>query len=282
MGDVKTHADLQGITETLLWPLYCRAEEARRPDALIDDHNAIELRDRIDYPFADNFGSPRMSLVLRALSFDLEIKRFIQDHPTGTVVALGEGLETQFWRVDNGHVQWLSVDLPETQQLRRRLIPETPRIRVISESALDHRWMDEVGAGPVFITAQGLFMYLEEAEVMRLISACAERFPGGTLMFDAMPRWLMTRTSRGSLFSSLFIRGGKKGSQSYRLPPLRWAASAGQLQQLRDLHPGIAEVRDVPFPPGRGFVFGFLYPRIWHSRFVRNKRPSNALVRFRT
>jgi O-methyltransferase involved in polyketide biosynthesis len=41
-------------------------------------------------------------------------RRFLAANPDGTVVALGEGLETQFWRVDNGRVRWLTVDLPET------------------------------------------------------------------------------------------------------------------------------------------------------------------------
>jgi hypothetical protein len=31
------------------------------------------------------------------------VRRFVAQHPAGTVVALGEGLETQFWRVDNVH-----------------------------------------------------------------------------------------------------------------------------------------------------------------------------------
>jgi O-methyltransferase involved in polyketide biosynthesis len=35
------------------------------------------------------------------LAFDREVRRFLAAHPGGTVVALGEGLETQFWRVDN-------------------------------------------------------------------------------------------------------------------------------------------------------------------------------------
>lgn len=46
----------------------------------------------------------------------------MQRHPAGTVVALGEGLETQFWRVDNGAVRWVGVDLSEAEALRRRFL----------------------------------------------------------------------------------------------------------------------------------------------------------------
>jgi O-methyltransferase involved in polyketide biosynthesis len=41
------------------------------------------------------------------------------------VVALGEGLETQFWRLDNGRVRWLTVDLPDTMDLRHCWAPLT-------------------------------------------------------------------------------------------------------------------------------------------------------------
>ena len=44
------------MPETLLWTLYHRAEEARRPDAVLQDPLAVELVDRIDYPFDARFG----------------------------------------------------------------------------------------------------------------------------------------------------------------------------------------------------------------------------------
>jgi O-methyltransferase involved in polyketide biosynthesis len=49
--------ELQGIPETTLWTLYMRAVEARRPDGVIDDRKAVELLERIDYPFEERFGA---------------------------------------------------------------------------------------------------------------------------------------------------------------------------------------------------------------------------------
>jgi O-methyltransferase involved in polyketide biosynthesis len=114
--------DLGGVPETLLWTLYHRAVEARRPDAVLHDPRAVELVERIDYPFAQRFGpGGRLGQwqALRARCFDIQVGRFLRRHPDGTVVALGEGLETQLWRVDNGRVRWVSVDLPETIEVRR-------------------------------------------------------------------------------------------------------------------------------------------------------------------
>src|SRR5690349_13748037 len=137
--------DLSGVPETLLWTLYHRSLEARRPDAVLDDPLAIELVDRIDYPFAESFGTGFGQWQgLRSRTFDLQIERFLARHPDGTVVALGEGLETQFWRVDNGRVHWLTVDLPETVALREQLLPAGSRQRVVAASVLDEAWMGEV------------------------------------------------------------------------------------------------------------------------------------------
>jgi O-methyltransferase involved in polyketide biosynthesis len=51
----------------------------------------------------------------------------------------------------------------------------------------------------VLITAQSLLMYLQPAKVHALIAACAERFPGGAFVFDAIPDRLAERSRRGEL-----------------------------------------------------------------------------------
>jgi O-methyltransferase involved in polyketide biosynthesis len=164
------------VPETLLWTLHQRATEARRPDAVIRDPVAVDLVARIDFPFAERFGAGGLGQwqALRARAFDAEVRRFLAATPGGTVVALGEGLETGFWRVDDGTVRWVTVDLPEAIDLRRRLLPPSGRRREIACSATDPEWMDAVDpARPVLITAQGLLMYLEPADVHGLLAGAA-------------------------------------------------------------------------------------------------------------
>jgi O-methyltransferase involved in polyketide biosynthesis len=55
--------ELVGVPETLLWTLYHRATDARRPDAVLRDPKAVELLDRIDFPFEERFGNRRASAV---------------------------------------------------------------------------------------------------------------------------------------------------------------------------------------------------------------------------
>lgn len=263
----RTKVELEGVPETLLWNLYQRAIEARRSNSVLHDPKAVQLLDAIDYSFEERFGKASAILAqaqaLRCLCFDREIQRFLSAHPQGTVVALGEGLETQFWRVDNGRVRWLSVDLPETVEVRRKLLPDSARLRTIACSALDERWMGEVDTSRgVLITAQGLLMYFQPAEVYRLIASCAQRFPGGALLFDTVPRWFSART----------VRQVMKTPEGYRTPPMPWGMDADEREKLRKVHPNIVEVRELRLPRGRGVLYGYLVPLMDIIPTVHNKR----------
>jgi O-methyltransferase involved in polyketide biosynthesis len=258
----KAKADLEGVPETLLWNLYQRATEARRPDAVLRDPKAIELVDSIDYPFEDRFGKGGFGQwqSLRALCFDQEINQFLSEHPEGQVVALGEGLETQFWRIDNGRVRWLGVDLPETTGLRERLLPdEAPRRRTLSCSVLDEAWMEHVDpAGDLLLSAQGLLMYFEPERVRELVAACARRFPRAGMVFDGVPPWFSRRT----------VSGQMKTAQGYRTPPMPWAVDAAEKDRLRSI-PGIDELRDLKAPRGRGLLYGLAFPLANRIRPIR-------------
>ena len=115
--------DLSGVPETLLGNLGRRAAAAR--SGALKGPMAIEVVDRLDYDFAAFAPGAKMHAV-RVATFDQAVLHFLGPDRAGTVVVLGEGLETQFWRVDNGQVRWLTVELPETMELRHRLLTGRP------------------------------------------------------------------------------------------------------------------------------------------------------------
>ncbi|MFI6849562.1 class I SAM-dependent methyltransferase [Kitasatospora sp. NBC_00085] len=264
--------ELGEVPETALWTLWHRAVEARRPDGLLRDPKAVELVDRIDYPFAERFGTSDTQSQLQALRvgcFDREVADFLAREPSGTVVCLGEGLETQYWRVDNGRAHWLSVDVPEAMALRERLLPPGPRQRYLAADATDVSWTDEVDRDRgVCVTAQGLCMYLPPARVKALIAGCAERFPGGSLVLDAVPRW----------FARLTV-SGKIRTQGYRVPAMPWAMDAGERDKLRTASPAVAAVRDVRPTGGRGLL-GVLLPLALTIPVLAARRPSVTVLDF--
>ena len=269
----RTPAALVGVSETALLTLNARASEARRPDAIIDDPMAIALADSIDFDFA-KFGRTGQDFALRALTFDLHTRRYLNDHPSATVVALAEGLQTSFWRLDaaipDGQFRWLTVDLPPVVDLRMPLLPESPRISACPQSALDYRWTEQVDPSQgVFITAEGLLMYLQPELALGLIAECATRFPGGQMLFDMPVGW----------FSKL-ARRGLRTSRRYKFPPMPFAMSPSEAADLVNTVPGIRAVHDLQVSPGRGKLFNTLMSTIYRTSALKSLRPTMALLEF--
>ena len=260
---------LDGVSETALLTLHQRATEACRPDGIIDDPTAIALRDGLDYDY-QHFGRTHQATALRALVFDEITRDYVAGHPRATVVALAEGLQTSFWRVDNGEITWLSVDLEPIIRLRQQLLPTSDRLAQCAQSALDHSWMDVVDpTDGVLITAEGLFQYLTADVVFHLIAACAERFPKGQLVFDSVPRF-MSRHSQ---------RRGFRLSEHYTSPPMPFWFTADQYPRLRSI-PGVRAVRELRYPAGRGKIVRWVNRQSYRLPGLARFRAPVTLVEF--
>jgi O-methyltransferase involved in polyketide biosynthesis len=264
---------LTGVSETALLTLNGRAHQARHPQAIIDDPMAIRLVDAIDFDF-DKFGRKGQEMALRSLAFDRAAVQYLSRHPSATVVALAEGLQTSFWRLNdklpNAEFRWLTVDFAPIVDLRERLLPASPRITNLAQSALDYSWMDEVDTdNGVFITAEGLLMYLQPHEAMGLITECAKRFPGGQMIFDLPPVLVKKLAPKGM-----------RSSRRYRVPPMPFSLSAAQLADLSNTVPGISAVHDLPMPRGRGFMFDRVFPAFWQLRLTKQFRGAYTLLEF--
>jgi O-methyltransferase involved in polyketide biosynthesis len=265
---------LTGVSETALLTLQVRAHEARRPDSIIDDPLAIQLVGSIDFDFAKFGFTRRQDIAMRALVFDTRMRRYLADHPQATVVALAEGLQTSFYRLNAAGVgdqfQWLTVDLPPMIALRRKLLPPSDRVQMCAQSALDFSWMDQVETEHgVFITAEGLLMYLQPDDALGLIAECAKRFPGGQMMFDLPP----------ALFAA-WARRGMRTSLRYRVPPMPFSLSVPQVANLVNTVPGIRAVHDLPMPAGRGKVLNAVVWTVQRIPLLDPLRPVLTLLEF--
>ena len=191
-----TLRNLSTVSRSLLIPLYYRAMESQRPDGLVRDPKAVELLGRLGVDFSEvrKLEDVQVNYLLRMREFDRQARAFLEEHSDGVIVDLGCGLDTRFERLDNGQVEWYGLDLPEVIELRQELLDETPRYHFVGCSVLDFSWMDVMRAqadkrgqpGWSFLfLAEGMLVYLEEADVRRLVQALAVRFPGAELVCDA-------------------------------------------------------------------------------------------------
>ncbi len=264
---------LTGVSETALMTLNGRAHQARLNDRIIEDPMAISLADSIDCDF-DKFGRKGQEMAVRSLAFDRCAIQYLTKHPDATVVALAEGLQTSFWRLSSAlpdaQFRWASIDLPPIIELRQRLLPSSPRITNFAQSALDYSWMDAVdSSNGVFITAEGLMMYLQPEEAMGLITECASRFPGGQMIFDLPPVLVKKLAPKGM-----------RATRRYRVPPMPFSLKLSQLADLVNTVPGIRAVHDLPMPKGRGLFFGTMFPAFWQLPVIKQFRGAYTLLEF--
>ncbi len=176
--------------ETLLMPLWSRAQEARHPEPILVDRKAVEIVDSLDYDF-DKFRHASVDPVgycSRAAIFDMLVQEFLQEHPAATVVEIGAGLDTRFDRIDNGQVQWFDLDLPEAMSVRRRFFEQTPRRRFLATSVLAVEWFQQVqeaSSSPAMFVSEGVFYFFAEQQLRELFGRLADHFPGSRIVFDS-------------------------------------------------------------------------------------------------
>ena len=185
----KTKITLTPEQETLLIPLYTKAQPG---NPLFFDPKAQDILNQVDYDFT-RLRVPYKTVILvcqRAKKLDAVTRDFLAEHPNGVVLHLGCGLDGRFWRVDNGEVEWYDLDMPPVIELRQRFYPASERYHLIASSVTDLDWITMVMAAgrPVLVVAEGLLMYLSEADVRRLLLRLREAFPGCRLIADVFSR----------------------------------------------------------------------------------------------
>ncbi len=184
---------MKGVAETLMFTLYMRYRESRRPDAKISDKRYAELVHTLDFDFSmfeDVSEGYQLSIACRTIIFDTLTRDFLQRHPEAVVVSLGSGLDFRFERLDNGNVTWFDLDLPEVISLRKRFGEVNARCIPIASSVPELSWISRIPSNrPLLFVAEGLFMYFTPAQVYEVFSGLARYFRGAEIVLDVQSNW---------------------------------------------------------------------------------------------
>ena len=191
MEDKKINPLLTGSAETMLQSFYARAKYSRKKNAKFYDAKAIELVDKKDYDFSKAEKDSTMSngVIARTIVFDELVKDFINKNPDCTVVNIACGLDTRFYRMDNGRIIWYNVDLPETIEVRDAIYHESGRVSTIGISATDPAWADKVTKrGKMLFIIEGLSMYLTSDENAQMLSIIRDKFDNATVLMECLAK----------------------------------------------------------------------------------------------
>jgi O-methyltransferase involved in polyketide biosynthesis len=238
----KVKIELGDVQKTLLIPLFGRARESAKPDPLVKDDYAREIMKNIDYDFEGAFANVpfqfTLNCVVRAYHLDGALLKVIERHPDATIVNIGAGLDTTFHRVDNGKIFWYDLDLPDSIDLRRKLIPESDRNTFIAKSVFDTSWFKDVTVrgSKVFFISAGVLVYLEKTEIRRLFLEMIHEFPDSEIMFEIYSKkmlWLRNHVlARGQMKSDLFS-------------PMQWGVDS--VKEIAKWSPNIKILDEFPY-----------------------------------
>ena len=180
----KIKVTLDGTAETMLQSFYARAKYSLKKGHKFYDAKAVELVNKIDYDFSSAEEDSTMSngVIARTLVFDELVEDFIDRNSECTVVNIACGLDTRFYRMDNGKLRWYNLDLPETIAVRDQIYQESGRVSTIGISALDPAWADRIDAqGKMLFIIEGLSMYLTPEENATMLEIIRDHFDNATV-----------------------------------------------------------------------------------------------------
>jgi len=184
--------NLDDVQQTLLIPLWSRAKLNQEENPVLVDLKASDIVKKIQYDFSKidkifPYFLHLMNLV-RTKMFDGVIKDFLINYPKATIVNLGAGLDTTFFRVDNGLLNWYDIDLPEVIKIREKLISETDRLNYIKDSIFEMQWVKSITNtkyGLLFFS-NGVLEYFQETLVKKFLSDIANHFPESEIVFNTV------------------------------------------------------------------------------------------------
>lgn len=182
------------VEDTLFIPMLGRIYASEHCRRILYDQRALELKEKLPSSMLESDRQNQYTLLasaVRSANMDRTIQAFLEREPDGVIVQLGCGLETTYYRCDNGHTRWYAMDLPHVVEYRRELLPEPEREIYIAGDAFAEDWIRQIRMdvpdAPILVTASGLFHYFEESKVVGLLRML-RRFGEIEIVFDTVSK----------------------------------------------------------------------------------------------
>lgn len=186
----KEKVNLKIIPETKIQTLYARAEESKRKDRKFTDKKAEEIVERIDYDFSEVKDDEFLSdeVVAATLVLDDMIREYLVEYPDALVINLGAGLDSRFYRLDNGTVNWINIDSPEVMEIRKRFFEKHERVKRLSYPPADPEWHNEIPKDKehILVVMEDLSMHIEKSELNQIFKNLSKYFPNAVILIEVM------------------------------------------------------------------------------------------------
>lgn len=241
---MKSKIDITGVSETMLQTLYARAKETKKNNAKIKDDIAVQIVEHMDYDFSNADKDKAMSsgVIARTIVLDYMVEQYLSVHANTVVVNIACGLDTRCYRMKGKYLRWYNLDLPQTTKIREQFLTETGPIYQIAKSAMDDSYIHDIEyhGEDILVIIEGLTMYLDETEVLKMFSIIEKSFKKVTVLVETMSPFVVKHMKEKSIDQSnvKFLWGVKNGNELQKiLPEFIFEKEVSLIEGMKELYP---------------------------------------------
>ena len=142
--------EFSALENTLFIPMLGRIYASEHFRNILYDETALSLKDALPKDLADKGSQSQYTLLAsasRSANMDRYVQSFLRRKPGGVIAELGCGLETTYYRNDDGHTRWYAVDLPDVLEYREALLPKPQRQACLAGDAFSGDWIRRIRSG---------------------------------------------------------------------------------------------------------------------------------------
>ena len=184
--------DFDKIEDTTYVPMLGRIYASEKFPNILNDKMALRIKSKLPKDIKGKDTQTPYTLMagaVRSVNMDRYIQDFLSRHPDGIIVNIGCGLETTFYRNDNGKTLWYEIDLPEVIAYRKELIGENERDITLAADGFSEEWIKMVrekhSHEPLLVTGSGLFYYFEKEKIYNLFRIL-KKYGDVEMVFDTV------------------------------------------------------------------------------------------------
>jgi O-methyltransferase involved in polyketide biosynthesis len=182
--------ELTSVEKTLFIPLVGKAIDNRKKSPILADKKAEEIITDINYNFSliKNNIIGNTIFCLRAKIIDTLLNELIEPNKNIVVLHLGCGLDSRYDRIGVEKISWYDIDFREVIDIRKNYYYETEYYHLIASSILEKDWLKMIPKGKenYIVIAEGVFQYIEEEKIKKLLQSIKENIGAYYLLFDAI------------------------------------------------------------------------------------------------
>lgn len=110
---------------------------------------------------------------------DQQVRHFLDTHPDGWIINVGAGLDTRFYRVDNGRCHWIEWDITENLLWREKLFHRSERYQLVCGDVMQPQGLAELPISefaPVLLVCEHALLDCDAQQVARFVRSIGLHF----------------------------------------------------------------------------------------------------------